>query len=155
MEIPNLRGLRQLEPAERESTPEKKDASETRTWSRTQGTVFAIGMFAAVVGAALATLMFYFHSTIDATIPIEFQKGWGDEQIDLMKSDETFDWWTTLRDAPLRHDGPPPWVNYAEAKAQASILSYIFITVAILGVICTISSFFLPRANYGPKRRGP
>ena len=154
LEVPNLRGMRQLKVAAPPDTAEKRDIRETRTWSRTQGVVFAIGMFCAVVGAGMSGILWKFRSEIKTSIPEEYRPGAADAQIDQMSADQSFGLWQKLRDIPLTPPtSRPPWVVYEEAQTELTFYLYLSMVMAALGVVTAIVSFVLPGDNYSRVRK--
>lgn len=142
VEVPTLRGVRELERSEAPVS-----ASESRTeWDPTRGMIFAVSLLLFVTGAAVA---YFGYQGLRATPDIsnEVEQEEFASAVDDMTVVETYEVWQSIRDSGLGPRGQNVYVNIRKFRSGRKRTLAIGIAMCVIGVVGAIG------ANVGQSRR--
>jgi hypothetical protein len=132
LEVPTLRGVRELEPA-----PESAASSRPAEWDASRGMIFAGSLVLFLVGAAISFLGYQGLRTTP-NITREIEKESFDKSIDEMSLEEAYETWEHVRDHGLGPRGQNVFVNirnYREGRQRMLILGIALCVFGLFGAI--------------------
>lgn len=135
VEVPTMRGIRQLEPAD-DYVPEYKGRKPPSVESgNPQSVVFSIGLFIAVLGLAVAAVVGYKRSQLVelATPPTPPDNSKLDQLIDSWNVFEVYDFWSQVEEEPLDWEKPIHVMAGEELPVWTSLLTAA-LAVALVGI---------------------
>jgi len=124
IEVPTMRGIRNLEKAETSSA-----TKNAPTWSRRQGILFVTGLPIMVASLTLATYLLFLRSQIDTS------------QVDKMSSAQVWAEWQIARDLPLQRSDVPQYEKNRREAQRLLILAIASAGVSVLGLGTLIAAF--------------
>ncbi len=143
LEVPTLRALRELAPAVAENTQAAAARRPARTWSQTQGTIFALGALLAVVGLGAAAYYFYWVLVIDVRPPTQAEFDAMYAEIDKVPVDELYETYKQVRTHELSALDPPFYVRALRLEAAYYRNGIIAAVTGGIGLLMMIGSFFV------------
>jgi len=144
VDVPSMRGLRDLEPAEA-----KPVARPGQSWNPGRGAVFSAGLFFAAIGLLTVGYALLPWSRLDTAAPPPADLSQAYATIDKMPPAEALATW----DEEVKKRGLGPYVPppYIMARSMARTLQTIMLVggaIALLGTAATASSLlFRPRRS--------
>jgi hypothetical protein len=138
VEVPTMRGIRNLEKAETSSV-----TKNAPTWSRRQGILFVTGLPVLVASLALAAYLFFWRSQIDTARPEDRFRAIGESQIDKMSSAQVWAVWQGVRDSHLQRSDVPQYEKNRREARKLLILAIVSIGVSVLGLGTMIAAFLV------------
>jgi hypothetical protein len=144
LEIPSLRGIRELEVLDDVGTSVSRSA-----WSVGRRVVFVIGLVVCVIGLAVLCIAIINRTQIE--VPERPVANFEEisAEMDAMTPAQAWDEWTQLRAEGLGHYYPP---NYVRAQRAVSVLRTFMVvsaSVAIAGLLMSVGACFFPAARRG------
>ncbi|MDA1051964.1 MAG: hypothetical protein O3C40_15975 [Planctomycetota bacterium] len=143
LEIPTLRGVRELEPVQQTTSSARQSAE----WDSSRGMVFAGSLILFVIGAAVSYFAYAGFSRFgyaglrDApNITHEVERESFDKAIDDMSLDETYEAWRAIREHGLGPRGQNVYVNIRSFRAGQQRLLTIGIVLCVVGMLGAIGS---------------
>lgn len=140
--VPTLRGIQELQPAPPESAPAKG-----RAWTPIHGALFAAGLLAAVIGAAVAIYsvrqyaIFMNYTEDRSDVFIEYEAA----HIDHATPEELLTLWNLEREHGLGRKQTMPWVAAQQSATIYRQRATIAGIVAVLGLAIAIGTVFIGR----------
>ncbi|MEX0819879.1 MAG: hypothetical protein WD070_09795 [Pirellulaceae bacterium] len=132
LEVPTLRGVRELEPV-----PEPAASSRPAEWDASRGMIFAGSLVLLLVGLAVSFLGYQGLRTTP-NITRETEKESFETSIDEMSLEEAYETWEHVRDHGLAPRGQNVFVNirnYREGRQRMLILGVALCVVGLFGAI--------------------
>ena len=146
-EVPALRGIRKLAPADGvESQPAH---SERPAWSQLQGVLFGNGAFIALLGLSVAVYITLHIREIDVPPPAQDIPAEVDRQFAQVEVDTLYERYKEVRAEGI---GPYPsaYLIRKETVGFFFLFSMIAVGVAVTGVVVAASSFFFRSGSSQP-----
>lgn len=135
LEVPTLRGVRELEPAPETASPSR----EATDWNPSRGLVFAGSFVLFVIGAAVSYVGFKdLRATPNITREVETEAF--DQLIDDMSLDEVYERWKLDREHGLGERGQNPYVNIRSFRAGRNRMLVAGIAFCVVGLLGTIGA---------------
>jgi hypothetical protein len=137
VDIPSLRGLRELEVCE--AAPQ---AVARPSWTPTKGTFFAGGIILAIVGTFVAAYGFTMRSFVNTAAPPQEQIDAWVQEIDDWNASQMWSFWTQARQMGL----PPVVSPHVVAARQARWLmqvGYTGVGLVVTGLVVAVSPLLL------------
>ncbi len=150
LDVPAMRLVRQLPPAEDAATRPRRAAS---AWSRAHRLVFVLGLVMLASGAATAG---YYQLVRAQLVTDEFL--WDDLEgacatIDRLTADDAWDVWVALRDLGIGPYAPPIFVHHRRIASQ--LMRYVIGGAAVAGgglVVMLLPLVWRPAPRRAPRR---
>jgi hypothetical protein len=147
VQVPTLRGLKQLEVAPPDAAALRRAAG--RRWSPVQGAMFSIGLVVTIISLlvlAVTYLQFAEATTYtqDQTSVINQLEA---EQIDSMNIVDSLQAFYSLRDEGLGEQIEPFWITARRIVSQKRTMMISFAGLAAAGLIAAIASLFMKPAK--------
>ena len=144
VQVPTLRGLRELEVA-----PPEANAKTAGAWGPIRGALFSGGILVAVLALLFAGWQFWTYSIVSTMTTDHTQTviAMEEEQIDEMSPADMFDVWHQIEEEGIGPKMIPIWVA---AKQQATSLTRqaIFaIVIGVAGAIAAVGAAFVGRKS--------
>lgn len=142
LEVPTLRGVRELEPLSDSASSIPKRAD----WDRSRGMVFAGSLLLFVLGASVSFVGYQGLRT-SPNITREDEMESFDTSIDEMSLDETYATWQMIREHGLGPRGQNIFVNIREFRAGRQRMLTIGIALCVIGALGGMGSVVGLRKN--------
>ncbi len=135
LEVPTLRGVRELAQVP-ESTSPRRQAAE---WDASRGMIFAGSLILLVIGAAVS---FFGYDGLRATpnITRQAETETFDKAIDDMSLDDAYETWKRIREHGLGERGENPYVNMRSFRAGRQRILVIGIVLCVGGLLGAIGA---------------
>lgn len=133
LEVPTLRGLRQLPVAEEPGA--EREAAGQPFWSLGLGLLFVSGVALTLISLVVIVSLAGYISTLETEPPEMYTPDQFRELMSDMTADRLWDSWTQLRDLeqfPLRQPSDPPWI--AE-RFQRSLSIGMMVASGLIGAL--------------------
>jgi|CXWL01.1.fsa_nt_gi hypothetical protein len=135
LEVPTLRGVRELQPAP-EAASSRRPAAE---WDSSRGMIFAGSLILVIIGAAMTYLGFAgLRTTPNITRELETETF--DQRIDDMPLEEVYETWKEIREHGLGERGQDIYVNIRSFRAGRQRLLVIGIVLCVGGLFAAIGA---------------
>lgn len=135
LEVPTLRGVRELQPAPETSSQRRRPVE----WNPSRGTIFAGSLVLMIFGAAISFLGYNGLQTTP-NITREHETEAFDQRIDEMSLDEVYEIWKEIRELGLGERGGNIYVNIRNFRAQRQRLLVIGIVLCVGGLLGAIGA---------------
>ena len=141
LEVPTLRGIRQLPQVQEERRAETSAPS----WNRTRGVLFAGGLLTATVCLAIAALLLVLRVQVDDSPPeIDFERE-ARSAVEGLTLDESWDFWTEARRSGLGPYRTPPHVLMREYRGELAMGIGIATAIGVAGIGAVVTSLLMKR----------
>lgn len=137
LDVPTLRGVRELEPAP-ETAPNSRRAAE---WNSSRGMIFAGSLILFVIGAAVSYLGYEGLRTAPNITRADETEAF-DNTIDEMSLDEVYETWKGIREQGLGERGQNVYVNIRSFRAGRQRMLATGITFCVVGLLGGIGATF-------------
>lgn len=148
LEVPSLRGIRELQPAE--ATPA---ARPTRKWSADKGLVFGLGMFAVIAGLLVLSYGLLMWLRLDTSVPAPEDLSAVNAELERKTPAELLSLW----DEEIRKKGLGPYrvPGYVIARDLAPTFLIVSVVGAVLaaGGLVAVVSTVVTRKPAASRRR--
>ncbi len=112
LEVPTMRGIRELVPVEEKADAKQASRGDGTAWSPLQGSLFALGMLLLMIGLVLGAYCGYVVSQIDTSKPQELTD-WEnnfDKEFDKVGADQLYELHKQLMEQGIGPRTPPNYV---------------------------------------------
>jgi len=133
LEVPTLRGVRELEPAP-DTASSRRPAVE---WESSRGMIFAGSLILIIIGAAV-TYLGYNGLRATPNITREAETETFDQRIDDMSLEEVYETWKEVREQGLGERGENIYVNIRSFRAGRQRLLVIGIVFCVGGLLAAV-----------------
>lgn len=135
LEVPTLRGVRELEPV-RESAASSRPAAE---WNSSRGMIFAGSLILIALGGVVS---YFGYGALRATpnISRELERESFDKSIDEMTLDESYEVWKEVRAHGLTPRGQNMFVNIRAFRSGQQRMLTVGIALCVVGSLGAIGS---------------
>jgi len=138
LQVPTMRGIRELAPAD------DAEAAVVRSWSLTQGALFGCGVPIALIGLFIGGYYYRLQSQIDLRRPSDQDIEQWIGVVDEWSTEQLWAFWGLSQEVGL----PPtisPYVTACRYVARLRMIMWTGVGIACLGIALTLSSFLLIR----------
>jgi hypothetical protein len=142
LEVPTLRGVRELEPVQAATSGSRPTAD----WDSTRGMIFAGSLLLFVMGAAV---VFFGYSGLQATpnITREAEVKLFDKVIDEMTLDEVYEAWKGIREHGLGEQGQNAYVNIRNFRTGRLRIIATGMVLCVVGLLGSLGALWGGRAR--------
>jgi hypothetical protein len=137
LEIPSIRGLRQLEIVSA-SAP---DSAPRAVWSPWRGAIFSLGLAATVAAFIFSAVnMYWFWKYRRLSDPAEFALRMANDEVDRMNPEEVVGTFRNDEAVGLGVPYPPPWVEFDKYHDESGQRALLGLVVAGAGLVAAAVS---------------
>lgn len=155
LEVPTLRGIKALPPAETKGGKANPSVNPAPAWSPLQGGLFSAGILIAIIGIAIATYSTYIISQLQVPPPSAEQLAKSEEQFDRIPLDELYNLYLQVREAGLGMTDTPLYVRARQVRKTFTRYLIAGSAIAVIGIGMTVSSFVIRPATAAARPKKP
>jgi len=144
LEIPALRGLRQLEPYQAAENAKR----QRREWSQARGTTFVIALVILLAGLTISALALWNLLQVPFISVAEEQQHFADIVEDLSVS-QLYEEWKLIRDEGIGRRGANPYVQIRQFRNWSTRVLAVGLTLAVVGLLGVVGPM-LVRSKAAP-----
>lgn len=146
LEVPTMRGLRDLAPVEVDDVRESN-----QDWSMTQGASFSGGLLLVFIGIGLAAYAYQYVREAQPLASFDEQRHYS-ETIDDLTPVELLDHWNFWQAEGLAHRGTDPSVTARKYRRKYQTVMYVGAGIAVVGLIAMFASMFGKQSSRKPSK---